>query len=121
MKNSIAELLVFISSFFFGQILNFSHNIVANFPPTLGKDQLITHIIANNNQLTAIPENLTVLRMLEELELDNNKLLFLPNALENLNGLRILKVAGNKLERFKIPSGTITHCDLSSEFKFMSF
>ena len=74
----------------------------------------MTHIIANNNILTAIPENMTALRMLEELELANNRLLFLPPAMENLKGLRVLKVAGNKLEKFKIPKGTITECDLSS-------
>ncbi len=40
------------------QILRFSHNNVTELPMWLGKDQLLTHIDANSNRMSGLPENM---------------------------------------------------------------
>ncbi len=53
--------------------------------------------------------------MLEEIELANNGIVLLPAALQDLPGLRVLNLGQNRLQKFKMPKGTITHMNLAGE------
>ena len=53
--------------------------------------------------------------MLEEIELADNGLALLPAALQDLAGLRVLNLGQNRLQKFKMPKGTITHMNLAGK------
>ena len=51
-----------------------------------------------NNQITTLPESISIFKSLEELDLRNNQLTTLPDSIVNLKSLMALYLDGNPLD-----------------------
>ncbi|XP_046340245.2 leucine-rich repeat-containing protein 47-like [Haliotis rufescens] len=85
-------------------ILNLSHNELQALPDGIGDDKLeyLAQILADNNAITQVPDDLANLVRLHTLDLSFNKITELPSQLSECQKLKEFNVKGNKFKDRKL-------------------
>lgn len=85
-------------------ILNVSHNKLTALPQGISDEDLahLSQIVANNNVITTVPDDLSNLPHLNTLNLANNQIAELPNELSDCTRLKELTLSGNKIKDRKL-------------------
>ncbi|XP_041034854.1 leucine-rich repeat and calponin homology domain-containing protein 4-like isoform X3 [Carcharodon carcharias] len=118
-KNRLSEIPCEVCQYISLETLNLYHNCVRNIPSTITNLQALTYLnvsrsqlcvlppylcclplkvlIASNNKLTSLPEDIGCLRQLRELDVSCNEIQILPSQIGNLESLRDLNVRRNQL------------------------
>jgi Leucine-rich repeat (LRR) protein len=78
------------------RILNFTDNVVEEFPDSLIKFRKLTTLLFSKNKISIIPPFLKELEILEHLDISSNQILFIPHIV--LEKIRFVSVADNLLK-----------------------